>query len=199
MRRWPPARYWVAIVLLAAETRFLEKASHVSSGGLSGVALALDRWTGLPVGILTLLLKLVVLALVWRLGGRRALFWTFVAAVGGGLLTYAFEQITFRPLPLAYAVPAILVFSYFPSSLLISCGYSSGGFSALAQLLERWRVPVGVTLSALNGLSLLLMYLAFGRLSGALSLLATLLSGLDSQFWVYTLRRLFPAPPALGS
>lgn len=189
----PPFRYWLGLVLLSLETRFLEKASHISAGGMGGIAIALNHWSGLPVGLLTLLLKIAILAILWRVSGGRVLFWTLVAAVLSGLFTWWMETVPFTPPPVPISFVAILLFGYFPSSLLLSSGHSSGGFSALAQMLARYGIPVGISLFTLNGLSLLLMDLAYGHLSGILSLVATLASSLATDLWLYLLRRFLPS------
>lgn len=192
----PPARYWLAVAVQAAEIRFLEKASAVSSGGLTGIGIALAHFLGVPVGAVTLVARGLILFAVWKALGRRVALWSLVAGFASSVLLWAFELLPFHPLPLFLAFPLILVFSYLPSSLLLSIGYSTGGFSAVAQLLERVRIPVGATMFGLNVVSLALMTLAYGRLSGLLSLAATLLAGVESQFWLNLFRRYPPLASA---
>jgi len=197
MASLPPLRFFLSSLFLACELRFLEKASAVSSGGASGLSLALCHWTGLPLALWTYAVKIVILLVVWRFLGRRQLLWTFVSATLASVLIYLAELVPFSPLPLPLAFPLILIFSYMPSALLISCGYSSGGFSSIALILEQRGVPTWVTFSAMNGISLLAMFLAYGTVSGALSLVATLLGGFSNGLWLRSLRRWLP-PSALS-
>jgi uncharacterized membrane-anchored protein YitT (DUF2179 family) len=192
----PPARYWIAILLQAVEIRFLEKASAVSSGGLTGISIGLAHLLGVPVGAVTLVARAAILLVVWRSIGQRAALGSLLAGFASSACLWACELVPFHPLPMVLAFPLILVLSYLPSSLLLSIGYSFGGFSAVAQVLERLRIPVGVTIFGMNGLSLLLMTIAYGRVSGLLSLVATLLGGLGSQLWLNLFRRYPPPTPA---
>ena len=194
--RWPPLRFWISSLCLALELRFLEKASSISSGGASGVSLALYHWTHLPLGFWTFAVKILILVLVWRVQGSRQLLWTVVSASLGSVLIYLAELVPFQPLPLPLALPLILLFSYLPSALLLSCGYSSGGFSSIALILEKRGVPTAVTFSGLNALSLLLMFLAYGRVSGLLSLIAMLFAGASNWIWLTLFRRYLRRIPA---
>ena len=198
----PPLRFWISSFCLAGELRFLEKASAISSGGASGVSLALYHWTGLPLGFWTFVVKILILVLVWRVLGRRQLLWTVVSATLGSLLIFLAELVPFHPLPLYLAFPMILLFSYLPSALLLSCGYSSGCFSSIALILEKRGVPTAATFSALNALSLVLMFLAYGKVSGILSLAAMLFAGASNWIWLTLFRkylRHFPPAPARGA
>ncbi len=195
--RLPPLRFWISSLCLAMELRFLEKASSISSGGASGVSLALYHWTGLPLGLWTFVVKILILVLVWRVQGNRQLLWTVVSATMSSILIYLAELVPFHPLPLLVAFPMILLFSYLPSALLLSCGYSSGGFSSIALILEKKGVPTALTFSALNAISLVLMFLAYGKISGALSLAAMLFAGASNWIWLTLFRRYLPQiPPA---
>lgn len=200
--RWPPLRFWLSSAALACELRFLEKASSISSGGASGVSLALYHWTQLPLGFWTFVVKILILVLVWRVQGKRQLLWTIVSATLGSLLIYLAELVPFQPLPLLIAFPMILLFSYMPSALLLSCGYSSGGFSSIALILEKKGLPTAVTFTGLNAISLLLMFLAYGKVSGLLSLAAMLFAGASNWIWLTLFRkylRQVPAAPAGGA
>lgn len=196
---FPPLRFWVSSLFLAAELRFLEKASGISSGGASGMSLALFRWTHIPLGFWSLVVKSAILVLVWRVQGRRQLLWTFTSAGLSSLLIYVFELVPFRSLPLPLAFPLILLFSYLPSALLLSSGYSSGGFSSIALILERRGIPTALTFSGLNAISLLLMFLAYGRISGLLSLGATLFAGVSNWLWLSLFRKYLPHLATEGS
>ncbi len=194
--RRPPLRFWISSAALACELRFLEKASSISSGGASRVSLALFHWTQLPLGFWSFVVKALILVFVWRVQGRRQLLWTIVSATFGSLLIYLAELVPFQPLPLPIAFPMILLFSYMPSALLLSCGYSSGGFSSIALILERKGVPTAVTFTGLNAVSLLLMFLAYGRVSGVLSLAAMLFAGASNWIWLTLFRKYLRGVPA---
>lgn len=200
-RRIPPFRFWLSSLFLAGELRFLEKASSISSGGAAGVSLALYHWTHLPLGFWTFAVKILILLLVWRVQGGRQLLWTAVSATFGSIMIYLAEMVPFHPLPLPIAFPMILLFSYMPSALLLSCGYSSGGFSSIALILEKKGLPTAATFTGLNAISLLLMFLAYGRVSGLLSLLAMLFAGASNWIWLTLFRRYLPElpPPATSA
>lgn len=127
------------------------------------------------------------------------MLWTAVSAALGAFLIYLAELVPVQPLPLPIAFPMILLFSYMPSALLLSCGYSTGGFSSIALIMERRGISTAFTFSALNAISLLLMFLAYGRVSGLLSLAATLFAGASNWIWLTVFRRYLsrlPSPSA---
>jgi uncharacterized membrane-anchored protein YitT (DUF2179 family) len=74
-------------------------------------------------------------------------------------------------------------------------GYSGGGYATFAQVLrERAQVPVGITIGVANGITLVMIYLAFGAVSGLFSLLAIVASGPMTQFWWAVWRRSLGEP-----
>lgn len=181
----PPLRYWVGCVTMALEVALLEKAASISGGGVSGLAIAIAHWLPWPVGAIILIIKLSLLGLAFWHGGGKLTAWTGVAVLVSAGCTWLFElvRLPFQWPPLVAFVLVLLV-SYGPPTLIMHGGYSGGGYATLAQVLfERRRVPVGLTFLLCNAITLTALYLAFGAVSSALSMVATLLSGPLSQAW----------------
>lgn len=62
--------------------------------------------------------------------------------------------------------------------LLVSKGYSTGGYTAIAQVLwQRHLIPLWVTLTSLNTLSITMMFVAGGGISGFFTTIIALSSG----------------------
>lgn len=195
--RWPPLRYWVALVLLSVEVVFLEKASSITAGGIAGLSLPIAHWLSVPVALVILAIKCLILLVVLRWGGRNLALWTAVASVFSSALMWLLELVPWQPQWTPWtAMPVLLLTSGSSISLLWNAGYSSGGYAALAQLLRvKQGVPVSATMFTLNLLGLCLMYLAFGVLSGTLSVIMCLLHGPLSGVWLRIWGRLLPPVP----
>lgn len=187
----PPFRYYVGCILIGAEIVLVENASHIASGGVGGLSIAINAWIPLGVGVLNLLVKFLLFVIVWFTTGRRMALWTAISAILVGGSAWALEWVSLPfhwPLWLAFTV--IVTVGYLPTGLVMSRGYSSGGFSALAQvLLSKREIPIWATMTVLNGFSIILMTVAYGSLAGILTLLATLWQGPSIEFWVRWTRR----------
>lgn len=189
----PPFRYWLAPALAGLEIVALEKTNAISGGGISGLSIALFHFTSIPVGIWSMILKLAIFGIVLAFGGKRLALWTVIAAamMSGWILLFELLHVQLA-LPVIAALPLIIVLSHIPSSLLLSAEYSTGGFTAVCQLLERRHIPVGVSYLCLNVLTLVLMTLAYGDISGAASTIAALMGAAMTEFWLRFFRRYLP-------
>ena len=195
----PPFRYYLGCILIGAEIVLVENASHIASGGVGGLSIAINAWIPLGVGVLNLLIKVLLFLIVWYATGRRTALWTAISAllVGGSAWAFQWLPLPFHwPLWLAFTV--IVTVGYLPTGLVMSRGYSSGGFSAVAQVLVTKRhIPIWVTMSVLNALSIVLMTLAYGNLAGLLTLFATLWQGPSIEFWTRWTQRVLDGHPAI--
>lgn len=192
-RPWPPFRYYVACLLVAAVIVYIEKATHITAGGVGGLAIAVNGFSDLSVGVLSIAIKFILFGVVYWLGGLRTTIWTIVSA----LLIGAFVTI-FELLPLPYTLPVWLAFvllltvAYFPTGLLLANGYSTGGFTSIAQVLsQKHHIPIWLTMLVGNGGIVVLMLIAFGHVSGLLTLIATLWQGTSIQLWTKLCKRWF--------
>jgi uncharacterized membrane-anchored protein YitT (DUF2179 family) len=193
---WPPWRYFVGNAGVAAVLVWVERAAHISSGGVNGLSLALAPLLGWNLGLVNFLLKILLFLVVLAGGGGWTATWTVVSAALIGLFAALFSRLSLPwHWPSWLAVAILLSIAYLPTGLVLSCGYSTGGYSAVAQLLEhRRRLPLWITLLALNLLSVLAMYLVYGRMSGIYSLIATLGQGPAIHFWTNWARRRMATP-----
>jgi uncharacterized membrane-anchored protein YitT (DUF2179 family) len=185
LRALPPVRYFVGAMLLAVVVVYLEKASHISSGGVGGLSIALSQVFGISVGIANMLIKGVIFAVVFWGGGMHMGVWTIISTLISGVCMWLLEMM---PLPFVWnpwiAFVCIMLFSASPMGLMLSKGYSTGGFSSIAQVL--WttkKVPLWMTILVLNSSSIVSMYISYGALAGMLTLFATLWSGFSTELW----------------
>jgi uncharacterized membrane-anchored protein YitT (DUF2179 family) len=171
----------------------LENAAHISSGGAGGLSIALSHVLHISVGLSNLIIKCIIFGLVFWKGGARLGIWTIISTLISSLSMWLFEMV---PLPFVWnpwvALPCTLIFSCVPMALLLSKGYSTGGFSSVAQVLwSKWRVPIWLSLLLLNATSVFSMYLSFGSMSGIFTLVASFLSGFATDFWTKRIKRWF--------
>jgi uncharacterized membrane-anchored protein YitT (DUF2179 family) len=197
----PPLRFFIGSILLAAAVVFLENAAHISSGGAAGLSIALSHVLHISIGVSNLVIKCIIFSLVFWQGGAHLGVWTIVSTLISSLSMWLFEMI---PLPFVWnpwvALLCILICSCFPMALLLSKGYSTGGFSSVAQVLwSKWRVPLWLSLLVLNATSVVSMYLSFGTMSGIFTLVASFLSGFSTDFWTKLLTKWLAEPQLAAS
>ncbi|WP_274436472.1 YitT family protein [Alicyclobacillus sp. ALC3] len=172
-------------MLMAAVTVFVEKDSKISSGGVSGLSIGIADLFGLSVGVTNLCIKLSIFLLILLFDSKITAFWTVIGAGITGVFMVLFEH---APVDLDWprwvAFAFILLFAKLPIALLVSKGLSTGGFTAVAQLIaHRYRTPLWVSLLLLNVLAVAVMYLAHGLVSGLLTAVASLTAGVMVQVW----------------
>nr|WP_272867736.1 YitT family protein [Ferroacidibacillus organovorans] len=184
-------------MFLAAISVFLEKQSHISSGGVSGLCIGISDIMHLNVGLVNLWIKGVIFTIILIFGGRSIALWTMVGAVLTGLCMWLFEMIPlYITWPKWLAFGLILLFSKFPIGLLVSKGYSTGGYTAIGQVLcRRLRIPLRISLSMLNTISILAMFVSNGAKSGALTALIALTSGFATEAWATIARKWLDSSP----
>ncbi len=183
----PPLRYFVGCILMAAISVLLERDSHISSGGVSGLSIGIADTLHMSAGIVNLCIKTFIFTLVFMYGGRLTALWTVTGAGITGLSMWAFEKLPIDldwPKWLAFAM--ILLFAKFPIGLLVSKGYSTGGFTAIGQLLQvKVKVPLSMSLLILNTLPILCMLAVHGVMSGVLTATIALSAGMATETWAY--------------
>ncbi|MCL6564298.1 MAG: YitT family protein, partial [Firmicutes bacterium] len=120
---WPPWRYFVGNAGVAAVLVWVERAAHISSGGVNGLSLALAPLLGWNLGLTNFLVKVLLFLVVWVGGGGWTAAWTVVSAALIGLFTAVFSRF---PLPWHWpswmAVGILLSIAYLPTGLVLSCG-----------------------------------------------------------------------------
>jgi uncharacterized membrane-anchored protein YitT (DUF2179 family) len=139
--------------------------NKVVSGGVSGIALIVNHWTGWPVGLLFLLLNvpLLLAGLRW-LGGLRFVLRTVYAVV---LLSVLIDGLAgvFPPVtqdPLLYTLYGGLM-SGVGAGLVFRTYATTGGSDIIAMLLHRFRgVPISQSLIGFDVAVYALAALVFG-------------------------------------
>ncbi|KPV42313.1 YitT family protein [Alicyclobacillus ferrooxydans] len=176
---------------MAAVSVLIERDSHISSGGVSGLSIGIADYLHLSAGIVNLSVKLGIFGFIFILGGKSTGFWTVVAAGITGIAMWVFEQLPLDlDLPKWIAFVTILLFAKLPIGLLVSKGYSTGGFTAIGQILQaRTGIPLRISLLILNLMPALAMLTAHGLLSGALTATIALSSGVATEAWTNLTRR----------
>ena len=156
--------------------------SGVTEGGVLGLVLLIDHWTGLSPAISGFVLNAACYILGWRTLGKTFIGYSLIAA-GGFSIGYAICE-CFPPLwpgiadyPLAAALIGAL-FIGIGAGVCVRIGGATCGDDALAMSLShRFRIPIErvYLASDLTVLLLSLSYIPLGRI--AWSLLTVVLSG----------------------
>ncbi len=179
----------------------VEKDSHISSGGVSGLSIGLSDFFHMNLVIVNFSIKTIIFLLVLTFGGQTTAFWTIVGACLTGFSMWAFSLL---PIDLDWpkwmAFSFILLFSKFPIGLLVSRGYSTGGFTSLGQLLQAGlKLPLSISLFLLNALTILAMVATHGFMSGFLTAMIALSSGFTTEAWAYATKKYLDKSPPVSS
>jgi len=167
----------LASILMAFAYNFLLIPHEILSGGLSGIAIMLGIVTPLNTGVLNLLLNLPLLILGVMKLGKRFIAYTIlsVAVMSIALLIIPIYKATQEPI-LASLFGGVIV--GLCVGLIFRASGSSGGFDIIAMLLSRKRdFPLGVLISAMNGVVVAISGFVFSWDAALLTLVSIYATG----------------------
>jgi uncharacterized membrane-anchored protein YitT (DUF2179 family) len=158
---------------------------QLAAGGLSGLAIIVNRYTGWPIGVMIALGNIPLFILGWRLlGGRRFMART-VAAV---LLYSSLLDLLALVVPTQLTPDPVLnalyggVIGGIGMGLVFRAGGTSGGTDILARLLGQWRgIPLSQSYLLTDALIVLLAGLTFSWDLALYALVALYVTGLAAE------------------
>jgi uncharacterized membrane-anchored protein YitT (DUF2179 family) len=169
-RAWPIVEAYavitVGVLLLALANDLFLIPNEVFSGGATGLALVINSFVPVPVGVLVLVINipLVLAGIIW-LGGLSFLARTAYAVVVYALLLDLLRPLLTQPVttePLLYTLYGGLLGGV-GVGLVFRMQGTTGGDDIGAQLLRRFRgIPVNSALVIINACVLVLVGLRFG-------------------------------------
>lgn len=165
-------------VLIAGGVYFFEFANHFSTGGSSGLALAISSMTGfLSPAQLASIFNIFLLIIGLIVLGKGFTVKTIYSTLLFSLLLNLFEQV----FPMTDPFTNQKTVELFIDMILVSVGAalifnedgSSGGTDVIAMILQKYtRINVGKALLVVDSVVILLAFSAFGTETGILSLFA---------------------------
>lgn len=158
---------------------------QLAAGGVSGLAIILNRYTGWPIGVMVMVGNIPLFVLGWRLlGGRRFMARTIAAVV----LYSALLDLLALGLPGRLTPDPVLNSLYggvvggIGMGLVFRAGGTSGGTDILARLLGQWRgIPLSQSYLLTDALIVLLAGLAFSWDLALYALVSLYVSGLTAE------------------
>jgi uncharacterized membrane-anchored protein YitT (DUF2179 family) len=172
-------------VIQAASMVFFYIPGQVASGGVSGLAQIINRYTGWPIGVMVLVLNAPLLVLGWRyLGGRRFLVRTIVTvALYSAMLVVGQLLIPVGPTrdPLLNALYGGVVGGVGMGITFLGQG-TGGGSDILARVLARLRgIPLAQSYLAADALVILLAVGTFGWDKALYALVSLYIGGVAAE------------------
>lgn len=157
--------------------------NHFSFGGVTGIAVVLDRLLPITPGKITFVINMVLLVFGFLFLGKefgiKTVYVSVVMSVGLWAMELLYPMqapLTDEPLlelAFAIALPA------FGTAILFNMGASSGGTDIVAMILKKYTsLDIGTTLVISDFLISLCAWIAFGAKTGLLSLLGLLIKSL---------------------
>jgi uncharacterized membrane-anchored protein YitT (DUF2179 family) len=159
--------------------------ANLAPGGVSGLAIILNRYLPVAVGVLTLLLNLPLFVVGLRfLGGWKFLARTVVATVLYSSLTFAFERAGIQPVTDEIILNTLYgaVIGGFGMGLVFRASATTGGTDILALLLMRWRsLPLSQSYLFTDAAVIGMAVIAFGWEAALYALAAVYVSGIAAE------------------
>ena len=159
--------------------------ANLASGGISGIAQIIHKFTNWPIGLMVLFGNLPLFLLGWRfLGGRRFIVRTIVAVVAYSIFTDLLLVLPFFP---RNGITDDLVLNALYGAVVSGVGYglvyraqgTSGGSDILARILNRWRgIPMTQSYLMTDTLVILAAGFVFGWKQALYAIIVLYVSGL---------------------
>lgn len=174
------AGYWILLnlgtLLLAAGVYFFKAPNHFATGGVSGIAIILERFIPLKQSHIVLIINALLLVVGFIFLGKGCTFKTIYCS-----LVYSGENLLFEYLcpldspltgqPLMELVYAILL-TGIGSAIIFNCDASSGGTDIIALILKKFtKMNVGRALLITDFLIASSTFFIFGAEAGLYSIL----------------------------
>ena len=172
MSKKPLRRLTTALIVLVGNLLyaltvrvFLLSTDHLITGGTTGLAMVVERVTGLPVSTFVLAFNLLMLLLGWWLLGKRVA----LATVASSVLYPAFLEVIDRLLGDFVLTQDPLLNTVFfglgigiSLGVIIRAGASTGGLEIPMLVMQKYlRIPISVTMYVMD-ICILLLQLVFG-------------------------------------
>lgn len=162
----------VGALIYGIGTHAFVEPAHIAPGGAMGIALMVNHFADLPIGLLTLAINIPLLVLAWfSLSHRFAVSTAFATAVCSFILDFMVA-----PVCPVYTGDRILcslyggILSGVGMGLIFMAGMTTGGSDILGYVLQKKRpqLSIGRALMAVDGVILLMSIYVFGNIDAAL-------------------------------
>lgn len=162
----------VGALIYGIGTHAFVEPAHIAPGGAMGIALMVNHFADLPIGLLTLAINIPLLVLAWfSLSHRFAVSTAFATAVCSFILDFMVA-----PVCPVYTGGRILcslyggILSGVGMGLIFMAGMTTGGSDILGYVLQKKRpqLSIGRALMAVDGVILLMSIYVFGNIDAAL-------------------------------
>ena len=162
----------VGALIYGIGTHAFVEPAHIAPGGAMGIALMVNHFADLPIGLLTLAINIPLLVLAWfSLSHRFAVSTAFATAVCSFILDFMVA-----PVCPVYTGDRILcslyggILSGVGMGLIFMAGMTTGGRDILGYVLQKKRpqLSIGRALMAVDGVILLMSIYVFGNIDAAL-------------------------------
>ena len=162
----------VGALIYGIGTHAFVEPAHIAPGGAMGIALMVNHFADLPIGLLTLAINIPLLVLAWfSLSHRFAVSTAFATAVCSFILDFMVA-----PVCPVYTGDRILcslyggILSGVGMGLIFMAGMTTGGSDILGYVLQKKRpqLSIGRALMAVDRVILLMSIYVFGNIDAAL-------------------------------
>ena len=135
---WIYARIVIGSVIYAAGFQFFLYPNAITTGGLTGIAMIINFFSGLPVGMMTIVLNIPLFAFSWKKFGLGFI----LASLAGTVLASVFVDL-FAQIPLEMTHEPLLAAIYggilkgFGLGIVYHAGATTGGIDIMAKFLRQ--------------------------------------------------------------
>lgn len=135
---WVYLKIVLGAAIFAGGFRFFLYPNDIVPGGITGISMIINSLTGLPVGMLTIVINIPIFIIAWRILGRRFVLGSMIGMALSSILVdiFGFFSPVFTGEPLLGCIFGGAL-SGFGLGLVFSAGASTGGADVIAKLLHR--------------------------------------------------------------
>lgn len=157
-------KIWVGTALIALAVNMIYIPANIVTGGVSGIAILVYRYFGIPAGVTNYILNIPLLWLGWKIKGKEFIKKTIFATFSFSVMLFVIPVIPIVKDDLWLEVVLGGVITGIGLGFVFGTDTSTGGSDLAAALLHHWKkqYPVSCLLAAIDGSIVLAGAVAFG-------------------------------------
>lgn len=171
-------KIWVGTTLIALAVNMIYIPANIVTGGVSGIAILVYRYLGIPAGITNYILNIPLLWLGWKIKGKEFIKKTIFATFSFSVMLFAIPVIPVVKDDLWLGVVLGGAITGIGLGFVFGADTSTGGSDLAAALLHHWKkqYPVSYLLAAIDGSIVLAGAVAFGMYRALYAIMAVFIT-----------------------
>lgn len=171
-------KIWLGTTLMALAVNMVYTPANMVTGGVSGLAILIYRYLGIPAGVTNCILNLPLLWLGWKIKGEKFIKKTIFATFSFSIMLLVIPVLTVVKEDLWLATLLGASITGIGLGFVFGADTSTGGSDLAATLLHHWkkRYSVSNLLAVIDGSIVLVGAVAFGPYQAVYAIVAVFIT-----------------------